>query len=74
MYKLTSKFIIHFPMNKNFGIIKKQTLKIAEKQEVSFLGKGVLQVVMLTRNCIYSTKPLTTIILVMKQLIIMIGI
>ena len=47
-------------MNGKFGIIKRQTLKISEMQQVNFRGKDVLQIVMLTAMCIYLTKPLRT--------------
>ena len=56
-------------MNGKFSIIKRQTLKISEKQLVHFCGQGVLLTVMLTRKWNYSTKPLkTAIIFLMKQL------
>ena len=47
-------------MNRKFGIIKRQIVKILEKPSASFRGKDVLQIVMSTRKCIYLTKPLGT--------------
>ena len=50
-------------------------LKIPDRQQVSFRGKGFLQIELLTRKCICLTKPLRTwfvIIFLMKQLFVMI--
>ena len=55
------KFIIHLHINRKFGIIKRQTLKISKKQDVSFRGKSVLQIVKAIKNIVSNYIPHETI-------------